>query len=164
MTSVAGPRAAVPRDTSREENYEPNTEEEVELHHRAGLTSPVRQACRGLYEKEEKVDDNNCGYLPVANTICRRSARVKCPLACISAATATTASIAATSSLPSPSLAMKSVLSESSTCSHLQFADIDCEHSLHSFDNLSRFLALTVSMGDWPKCLFLSCCLSVLIT
>ena len=80
--SVAGPRAAVPRDTSRGENYEPNTEEEeVELHHRAGLTSPVRQACRGLYEKEEKVDDNNCGYLPVANAICRRSAKVRYPLA-----------------------------------------------------------------------------------
>ena len=147
--------------------YLMENKEFVELHHRAGLTSPVRQACREDQMEEEIIDDgdnNNNGYLPVANAICRRSARVRYPLAYIDTAIATTASIAATSSLPSPSLAMKSVLSESSTCSHLQFADIDCEHSLHSFDNLSRFLALTVSMGDWPKCLFLSCCLSVLIT
>ncbi len=45
MTSVAGPRAAVPRDTSHEETYGPNIEKRVGLHHPAGLTSSVRQAC-----------------------------------------------------------------------------------------------------------------------
>jgi hypothetical protein len=65
--------------------------------------------------------------------------------------------------LPSLSPAMKSSLSESLTsltCSHCNLPTIECEHS---FDSFSRFLALTVSRGDLPKCLFLSGCLSVLI-
>ncbi len=111
VSSVAGPRAAVPRDTSHGERRpwypqrgadvppgtvveslerslqdlkktnEPNTEKEkVELHHRAGLISPVRQACTEDQMEEEINDDddnNNNGYLPVANAICRRSAKVR---------------------------------------------------------------------------------------
>jgi hypothetical protein len=82
--------------------HEPNTEKEnekVELHHQAGLTSPVRQACREDQMEEEIIDDGdnkNNGYLPVANAICRRSARVRYPLAPTTATIAAIAAIAIT--------------------------------------------------------------------
>jgi len=74
-----------------EEKYEPNTEgvEDLALHpvhlqHRAGLTSPVRQACRenqmekeDQEDKDEVYDNNGYRYLPEANAICRRSAKAR---------------------------------------------------------------------------------------
>ena len=82
----------------------------VELHHRAGLTSPVRQACRENHVEEEddiynkEVYNNNaCEYLPVANTICRRSAKVRYPSAGATTTTTATATIATSSQLPSTS-------------------------------------------------------------
>jgi hypothetical protein len=121
MTSVAGPRAAVPRDTSHVEIYEPNIEKStledkvVELHHPAGIIgTPMSQACRGLHEEKEEIEeknevyDNNAyRYHPVANTFCRRSAKVRYLSACSNTAiasvvaTALTTTTARTSSLPS---------------------------------------------------------------
>ena len=61
----------------------------------------MSQACRGVQAEEEndEYDNNHNGYLPVANAIRRRSARVRYPLARTTAATAATA---LSSSMSSP--------------------------------------------------------------
>jgi hypothetical protein len=138
VSSVAGPRAAVPRDTSHGERrpwypqrgadvppgtvvgslerrqaddfkkkYEPNYDKKNFLETKkcicsttAGIAgSTASQACREVQVKEENddYDNNHNGYQPVANTICRRSARDRYPLV---PTTATTTAL--TSSMSSP--------------------------------------------------------------
>ena len=141
----------------------------MELHHRVGLTSPVRQAYRenqmkeeDQEEKDEVYDNKACKYLPEANAMCRRSAKVRYLSAGATTTTTATATIARSSQLPSTSSASPQLPSIMETASHRKSDAFGYDTTrLSSLSSSSRFLALTVVMGDWPKSCSLSCCLSI---
>ena len=146
------------QDLKKKKN-EPNTEKEkVELHHRAGLTSPVRQACREDQMEEEIIDDgdnNNNGYLPVANAICRRSARVRYPLAPTTATIATIAITALTSFKSSvANIQQDSHLNNLTHLTHLtDLAELVWSHEYRDILILRRSFVETAFVGAWPKSL-----------